>query len=117
MYTISIENARFFVPIGIYKEEKILKNTIQIDCYLQYDYLPPSIKYLDYVQVINLLKNELNKGFDTLEECLEAIKNKIYEKYPFISLQIKICKINPPINEEIRAVCLEWRDKKYKDIQ
>lgn len=114
MYTISIENAQFFVPLGVYKEEKILKNTIRIDCKLQYEKLPASVDYLDYVQVMQLLKKELHQGFDTLEACLDAIKNIISEKYPFVKIQIKICKINPPINDQVQAVCLEWSDKEFK---
>lgn len=110
MYSIAIKNARFHLPIGLYAEEHLLGNEIILNLRLGYKKMPEGIKYIDYVEVYNLVSNIIKKAPPTLEEVLFEIKSVIYQQYPDCLLYVQICKNNPPIPGEINSVCVSWDD-------
>lgn len=110
MYQIEINNARFFVGVGLYPEEKVLKNEIILDLKLAYKTLPEGVDYIDYVQVYELAEKCILKSPETLEEILYDIRDTIYDTYEGSILEVKLCKLNPPIPGEIEKVCVQWSD-------
>lgn len=110
MYSIQIKNARFHLPIGIHKEEHLLKNEIILNLKLSYESLPNGIDYIDYIQVYEIASTHIKKAPPTLEEALYAIRDELYRQFPECILHIEICKNAPPILGEIESVCVSWED-------
>ena len=118
MATIALEGLRFKAPIGVYAEEKVLKNDIQIDLQLKVSTLI-SVEKLDdtinYEIVYQLIKAEVLIETDLLEDTLQRIlhavknycENNASDKLYLNSISVRIKKLSPPIKGNIAAVWIE----------
>jgi 7,8-dihydroneopterin aldolase/epimerase/oxygenase len=118
MATIALEGLRFKAPIGVYAEEKVLKNDIQIDLQLKVSTLI-SVEKLDdtinYEIVYQLIKAEVLIETDLLEDTLQRIlhavknycENNASDKLQLNSVSARIKKLSPPIKGNIAAVWIE----------
>ena len=118
MATIALEGLRFKAPIGVYAEEKLLKNDIQIDLQLKVSTLI-SVEKLDdtinYEIVYQLIKAEVLIETDLLEDTLQRIlyavksycENNASDKLYLNSISVRIKKLSPPIKGNIAAVWIE----------
>ena len=80
MATIALEGLRFKAPIGVYAEEKVLKNDIQIDLQLKVSTLISVEKLEDtinYEVVYQLIKAEVLIETDLLEDTLQRILHAV----------------------------------------
>lgn len=118
MATIALEGLRFKAPIGVYTEEKVLKNDIQIDLHLKVSTLISVEKLEDtinYEIVYQLIKAEVLIETDLLEDTLQRIlhtvknycENNASDKVQLNSVSARIKKLSPPIKGNIAAVWIE----------
>jgi dihydroneopterin aldolase len=118
MATIALEGLRFKAPIGVYAEEKLLKNDIQIDLQLKVSTLISVEKLddtIDYEIVYQLIKAEALIETDLLEDTLQRIlhavknycENNASDKLYLNSISVRIKKLSPPIKGNIAAVWIE----------
>lgn len=118
MATIALEGLRFKAPIGVYAEEKVLKNDIQIDLQLKVSTLISVEKLEDtinYEVVYQLIKAEVLIETDLLEDTLQRIlhavknycENNASDKLYLNSISVRIKKLSPPIKGNIGAVWIE----------
>lgn len=103
---ISLENVRFYSPIGYYEEEQILGNEFFVTVTVGYPFKNPDSEDLNntinYEELYQILVEIMSPKRKLLESAAEDILNKIIEKYNFISgAEISIRKINPPFGGDV----------------
>ena len=110
MGLIHLEDVEFYAFHGHYKEEQIVGNKFLIDVTIETD-LEPAAKSdqlefaTDYQVIFRILKEEMDKKSNMLENIASRILDAIYDKLPGISkATIKIRKMNPPMGGHIGSV-------------
>ncbi len=98
--TIHIQDLKFQCIIGILDFEREKTQDVIINFTCQYNY---EIKYINYVDIVNLLKKTMiiNK-FKLIEDAILSLKSEIKKKFPLInSYTLKITK--PSILNDCRV--------------
>ena len=90
--TIHIEALSFDVIIGLLDFERDKPQRVIIDLKASYTY--ESKNFIDYADMVLLIKNELKeKRYALLEDALLGVKSVLYTTYPQLkSLTLKIAK-------------------------
>ncbi len=90
--TIEIEDLTFETIIGVLPYERVNKQRVIVNLRAQYSY--ESKEYIDYVGLVEIIKNSMiQQKFKLIEEAIEYIASKIENRYPKIkNLYIKITK-------------------------
>lgn len=101
MFTISLHEVKFFAPIGLYPQEKVLGNKFEVDIDVDIkDY--SEHHFVDYT----LINDCIRIAFHHAEEILEVLALKIYtsikHQFPFAQrIKIVIRKYHPPMKGEV----------------
>ena len=90
--TIHIEELTFECIVGILDFERITPQTVIIN--LQIDYTYTNNFFINYVEVIHLIENDMiHKKYKLLETALNELEKKLLSTYPNIqSFNLKITK-------------------------
>ena len=90
--TIEIEDLTFETIIGVLPFERVNKQKVIVNLKASYYYIKS--EYIDYVGLVNIIKDSMNQQkFKLIEDAIEFIKDEIVKKFPKIkSLEIKISK-------------------------
>jgi len=100
---ISIRGLRFEAILGILDFERLKPQPIEIECHITYRY--ESGEYLDYAEAAKTLESTMKEGkFYLIEEALDALFQKMAEKFPRIET-IEIAVSKPDILPNCR-VCV-----------
>lgn len=109
IFEIRLENARFFSHHGVFDHETRDGNEFEVNLLVKYragkywrlgmrerpDSLEDTISYVDLFEIV---KNEMNRPRKLLETVAVAIVQKIKLDYPFcMEIECKITKLCPPI--------------------
>ncbi len=113
---ISLEDVRFFSPIGFYEEEQILGNEFFVSVSVSFPFKNPDAENIEntvnYEELYSILVDVMGPKRKLLESAAEDILNKIVEEFPHVQLvDIAIRKINPPFGGDIAksVVSLNYR--------
>lgn len=118
MATIALEGLKFKAPIGLYPEEKTLKNDIELNVHLSVSTLL-KVETIDdtinYEIIYQLIEKEVMVETDLLEDTLQRILNSIKEyceknvpEATYLNkIHVQIKKISPPIKGKISSVWIE----------
>jgi len=89
--TIHIEDFKFQCIIGILDFERITPQDVIINLAIEYDYQK---KFINYVDVVEIIENMMKKGkFLLIEDALENINLKLIKEFNTIkSIDLKITK-------------------------
>lgn len=110
MDLIKIENVEFYAFHGHYKEEQIVGNKFLIDLIIEADLARASHSdkledTLDYQIAFRVIKEEMEKKSNLLENIAGRILDSIYKKLPGVKkATISIRKMNPPMGGHIGSV-------------
>jgi dihydroneopterin aldolase len=76
---IVIKNLEFDTIIGVLKEERINKQKVIVNCEIKYDY---KNSYLDYAEVVEIIKKILRKKeYEVIEDALLFITKTLKERF------------------------------------
>jgi len=93
MLKININNLEVECVIGITEEERKIPQKLIIDATLTYFYEKREKKYIDYVEVVNLITDILKeKEFELLEDAILYIRKAIKSNFFIKELNLKITK-------------------------
>lgn len=117
MATIRLNKMVFHAPIGVFPEEKRIKNEIHVDLSIQMDTLK-NVKNLtdsiDYSEIYSIVEKEILQERDLLEEAINGILNACQKhlinhtfNFSLMSIHCSIKKINPPIQGALDSVEIE----------
>ncbi len=110
MSIISIEGMEFFAYHGCFKEEQVIGTKFNIDLFLTVDTLKAEDSdelhdTVNYQEVYQLIKNEMQVTSKLLENVGRRILNTIRTTYPQVEkATLKIRKLNPPLGGKMDFV-------------
>jgi len=89
--TIHIEDLRFYSIIGILDFERETAQEVVLNLSIVYNY---NDKYIDYADVIDMIKKDMLKNkYLLIEEALDGLSTILLKKFPLIEkLNIKLTK-------------------------
>lgn len=88
---IDIENLEFKCIIGILDFERVKKQKVIINLSFEYNY--SNDKFIDYAQVVSLVKQAMKKEkFELIEDAILYLTKLLYQTYEITNLKIKISK-------------------------
>jgi 7,8-dihydroneopterin aldolase/epimerase/oxygenase len=118
MEYIEIKGMKFHSYIGHYDEEKQIGNKFNIDLKIKTDCKKAGTSdnlndALDYVNVYSVVKTEMNKKCNLVENVVARVKSVIFKKFEQVEhLELKITKLSPKIGgmvDEVSVIVEEWR--------
>ena len=110
MGLIQIEKMEFYAFHGHYREEQIVGNKFLIDLTIETDLKPAARSdnlsdAADYQKAYRVVKEEMEKKSNLLENIARRILDSLYENLQGIEkATIKIRKMNPPMGGHIGSV-------------
>lgn len=113
MGKILLEGMEFYAYHGVYKEERENGQPFSIDLEILADYSKAchSDKLedaIDYVQVYELVKAEMEIPSSLLENVAQRIIGSIRKNFEQIeSIKVKITKLQPPISGKLKGISIE----------
>ena len=112
MGKIQLENMEFYAYHGCFDEERIIGARFIVDLFIETDTIEAE-KSDDLTHTVNyqdlylLVKEEMNKKSNLLENVARRILGKISMEFPGISFaRIKVSKMNPPLGGKLEKVSL-----------
>ena len=120
MDKIFLKNIRIYAYHGCMEEEKkigsdylvnlIVHTELNLSC--KSDELKDTV---DYVALLDIVKNQMKMRANLLENVADRIVNKIIYQFPSVrKAVVKIAKLNPPINGDIDEVVIRREKKREK---
>ena len=117
MLTIGFEGMRFHSAVGVFAEEKIIGNEIEIDLTVE---IPDIIvndsleATVDYSEIHEEVAEVMKEQMDLLETVADNIISALAGRFPSIEkIWIRVAKIHPPLPARISKVFIEkkWSKK------
>ena len=116
VYKLLLKNIQFYGYHGVFPEERTLGQQFSVDIEIIFerkeieDNLNTTINYAKlYDMVISI---GTGKKFELIETLADEIADLIFEKFPAISLKVKIKKPYPPLPGIIDSAEIEVERKK-----
>ena len=112
MAKILVEGIKIYAYHGCLKEESIIGGNYIVDISIDADLRKPSRsdklnETIDYVTVYEIVKKEMSVRSKLIEHVAKRIFDKLKKKFPKTgSIQVKVTKLNPPIEGEVEKVCV-----------
>jgi dihydroneopterin aldolase len=113
MGLIAVEGMQFYSHHGFYKEEQVLGGKYTVDVYMQLNIDEAAAtdkldKTVNYEQVYQITKNEMEVHAKLIEHVCQRITNAIKAKYPALEyLKVRLSKYNPPLKGHVERVFVE----------
>lgn len=107
---IIIKDMKFYAFHGHYEAEKIIGTNFKVNLFIKTDCLKAAVSdnladALNYQEVFLLVKTEMSKKSNLLENLANRILDSLLENFPQIKkVKIKVSKCNPPMGGEIKNV-------------
>lgn len=108
MFSVSLKGARFTVPVGLYSQETVLLNELEIDVTVQQKAVIADLPFMDYVQLHTLVQEQIAKPTPLLETHLQQIVLAIEAIYPLAQIKVTIRKLNPPMMGKVAYSEVTW---------
>ena len=65
------------------------------------------------VSLRKIITREMSMRSKLLETVCHRIVSKIFDNFPSVlKLEVKVCKLNPPIDGDVQAVCVSFSSEK-----
>jgi len=113
MGKILLEGMEFFAYHGVYLEERENGQLFSIDLEILADYSKAGYSdkledAIDYVQIYELVKAEMEIPSSLLENVAQRIIDSIRKNFDQIeSIKVKLTKLQPPISGKLKGVSIE----------
>ena len=118
MHKIHLENCVFYAYHGFYKEETKIGGRFRIDLTLTTDFNRGKSNddlqgTVDYSKVYQTIKQEMGIPSQLLEHVGGRIVKALFAQFSGIKeINLKLCKLNPPIKGEIAGVSIEIQESR-----
>ncbi len=113
MGLIEIKGMEFHSFIGHYDEEKQIGNNFKVDVRLWYDHSKAAASdrlsdALDYQRVYDLVKDEMRRKCNLIENVAQRILDKITDEFPGLErITVKVRKLFPKLGGMVEEVSIE----------
>lgn len=99
---------------GIAAQERKVGNDFRVDIKLRYsnnkvEQSDNIVDAIDYAEVYDIIKDEMSKPSNLLENVCYRIAHRLFERYISVQeIQLKLCKLNPPMGADISSAGVEF---------
>jgi dihydroneopterin aldolase len=119
LLTIELKQLLFFANHGLFAEERKTGNEFEVNLLVSYQPSSGTITDIsdtvNYVQLYNLLKTEMQKPRNLLETFVMEVTELIHSSFQKIrKVEISITKLHPPIAKFTGTVGVTY-SKEYQD--
>ena len=97
MLKVALRQARFNAPIGMYPQEQLIYNDIEVDVILSQQTHLEALPFINYVALYQIVKSVIEKHHPTLEAIVQEIINTIHETYQAATIEVAVRKLHPPV--------------------
>lgn len=110
---IGLEDIVFLAAIGLYDEERIIKNKFITNVWVEIEvaeseYSDELENTVNYVRLYDICKQAFSKERKLIEPVAHEILSDILKEFSFVNAAfVKIEKLNPPIQAEIAKSFIE----------
>ena len=100
---------------GCYRQEQLTGNDFAVDIEMDYDMEKAAASddladALDYAEVYELVKREMNIRSQLLEHLCSRILDRIFDQYPQLrEATVRVEKLNPPVEGPMKSVSVRMR--------
>lgn len=102
MISVSVKNAIFHAPIGLYPQESKTLNQIAVDVSISQEAQIQTLPFIDYALLYQQVKEVvMEQHHKTLEAVVSDIYQRLIELHPGSKLSIQVRKLNPPISGRV----------------
>lgn len=111
MFTVQLDTIRLWVPVGLYRQEAVLKNEIIVNIAIRVPGASPgNLPFIDYAMVYKVVQESCEKETGLLEQLLNTIYCGIQTIWPDTLINISISKLHPPMGGRVSAATVSWSD-------
>ena len=109
MNRVELVDLHFYAYHGCFEEEQIIGNSFIVNFWAEYDMMQAAksdniMDALNYQEVYNIIKGQMEIKSHLLENVAYRILNAIKERFPYItSAQVSVDKLNPPLGGQVGA--------------
>lgn len=103
MLTISLRGIRLHAPVGVYSEEHVLGNKLEVDVDVfveaRHDGHWP---FVDYTRLNKIVRDCFKTRYNTLEAYVQALHEQLRDEVPVAQkIRIGLKKYHPPMAGEV----------------
>jgi 7,8-dihydroneopterin aldolase/epimerase/oxygenase len=103
MFSIHLNNLKFFAYHGVYAEEKILGGYFEVNTVVDFkeqENITTLEQTIDYTKIFDVIKQRMAQPTALLETVAQHLADLIYAvDRRIIGIDIKITKLHPPIEQ------------------
>jgi dihydroneopterin aldolase len=98
---------RFFAHHGVFSQETVVGNEFMVNLHIEADLTEAcktdNIEHtINYASVYELVKSEMQKPSQLMENAAYRIMGQIKASFPqIVHLEVRIAKMNPPVGGEV----------------
>lgn len=111
MLSVTVKNAQFVAPIGLYPQEAKTLNQIGVDVTVSRNCSVHELPFIDYTTLYALIRKIISKHHKTLEEIVSELYLEIKNTHPECMLDIKVRKLHPPVSGQIDHTEVRYQDQ------
>lgn len=115
-HRIELHDIEFHAFHGVYPEEKRLGQLFRVNLDVDADYSKAMISdelsdAIDYVELYGIVKDEMRISSNLLEHVVGRIISRLRTEFKAITrIDIKITKVNPPIDGQLAGISIHVID-------
>ncbi len=113
MFTIQLNNLKFFAHHGVHEEEKVLGGEFEVNALIEFaadGKITKLNETIDYSKIFELIKQRMQQPTALLETVAQDLVYDIYKTNNGItSVDINIKKLNPPISNFQGSVGVSYK--------
>lgn len=102
MIFVTLNSARFNAAVGLYAEEKPLRNEIEIDIEVSQQANAGELPLIDYTFLYDIARDAATRPVALLENIAEKIIADIKAVYGGAAIDVRVRKLNPPMGGQVR---------------
>jgi dihydroneopterin aldolase len=120
MDKISVEGIRLYGYHGCLDEEGKIGTEYEVSVFvwgnIKDSFQSDNLNHtMDYVNINRIVKEHVSHRAKLIEVVAQRISDSIFKEMPIVrKLKIKLSKLNPPINGDVKKVSIELKRKRKK---
>jgi len=108
MFTVALDKVKFNVPVGLYPQEAVLYNDIEVNVRVSQAANLHNLPFINYADIYEVVKAVCTQPTELLETLLQAIVTQLQALYPQSEISVVISKLHPPLGGNVAAATISW---------
>lgn len=111
MFTVQLETIKLYAPVGLYPQEAVLENELEINIAVRdTNATIETLPFIDYSKIYTLVRRVCTQRTELLEQLLQELFQQLRALYPHCLFNISIAKCNPPVGGKVAQSKISWTE-------